>query len=166
MKKNNKLFFCNISLYILIKLTGTFFALYIFDSFSPLVDAKYYLQEGDAFYYLQHGNIYEIYPLRNYIIQNIATFLKANFNPLMTNIIFSLFSGIGILILSFIMRSKLILLFLILPSAFVWTSIVGKEAITYGCSAILLAIWAIYIQDYNKRINVVALLSAFLIIVK
>ena len=72
MKKNNKLFFCNISLYILIKLTGTFFALYIFDSFSPLVDAKYYLQEGDAFYYLQHGNIYEIYPLRNYIIQNIA----------------------------------------------------------------------------------------------
>ena len=164
MKKINKLLFCNISLYFLIKVAGTFFALFIFDSFSPLVDAKHFLNEGDAFYYLQHGNIYESYPLRNYLIQIMATFLKANSNPLITNIIFSLFSGIGILILSFIMRSKLILLFLLLPSAFIWTSIVGKEAITYGCGAFLLAIWAIYIKDYNKKISVITLLSAFSLI--
>ena len=159
--ENNKLFLNTAFLYILIKLFGTFFALYIFNYFTPLVDSKLYI-EG---YYaeslvLDYANFF-----RTLFIQNITTFLVSMTNPFITHSVFSLFSGIGILILSYSMKSKLILVLLLFPSALVWTSIVGKEAIYYGCVTVILAIWSIQISDYRKRKNVALHLGCSLMLI-
>lgn len=159
--ENNKLFLNTAFLYILIKFFGTFFALYIFNYFTPLVDSKLYI-EG---YYAE--NLISDYSnfFRTLFIQNITTFLVSMTNPFITHLVFSLFSGIGILILSYSMKNKLILVLLLFPSALVWTSIVGKEAIYYGCLTIILAIWSIQISDNSKRKSIVLHIGSALMLI-
>ena len=147
----------NFALYFLIKITGTFFAIYIFASFTPLVDAQLYLDFSSS----MGGR-----PFRTKIVHAIASCLNYISNPFFTHLIFSIFSGIGILILSYVLKNRFILLLLIAPSALIWTSIVGKEAIFYGTGTLLLAFWTIYIKDSHKKFNItncLTILSLFLL---
>jgi len=141
MTQNNKLFVNTAFLYILIKIVGTLFALHVFNHFTPLVDSKLYI-DG---YYINDGNF------RTELIQKITTLIVELSNPLLTHTIFSLFSGIGIFILSYTMKNKFILLLLLFPSALIWTSIVGKEAIYYGCFTLILAVWSMQISNVKAR---------------
>ena len=156
-KKIWKLLSENFALYFLIKITGTIFALYVFALFTPLVDTQIYLDMSSSI-----GGA----PLRTKLTHEIASYVNHISNPFLTHLIFSLFSGIGILILSYVLKNRFILLLLIAPSALIWTSIVGKEAVFYGAGTLLLAFWAIYIKDSQKKLNItncIAILSLFLL---
>ena len=148
MKKLYPLLLKNFSLYLLIKVSGTVFALYVFALFTPLLDAQIYLENSSII-----GG-----PLRTKLVNYIASCLNYLSNPFFTHLIFSFFSGIGILILSYILKNKYILFLLLAPSALTWTSIVGKEAIFYGTTSLLLAFWVIYIKDPNNKLNVLSFL--------
>lgn len=152
--KFNTLFIHNIFLYILIKIIGTLFALYVFNYFTPLVDAHNYI-EG----YYASETVY-----RTLIIQKITTFIVNLTNPLFTHYVFSFFSGLGILILSCTMKNKFILLLLLFPSAMVWTSIVGKEAIFYGCITLILAVWSVQINNVKRKNSNVLHLTTFVLL--
>ena len=157
MKKLYKLFSNNIALYFFIKISATIFTLYVFGLFTPLVDTQLYMDISSSMVGA---------PLRTRIVHTIASCFSYISNPLFTHLIFSLFSGIGILILSYVLKNRFILLLLIVPSALIWTSIVGKEAIFYGAGTLLLALWTIYIKDSNKKLNItnfLTILSLFLL---
>lgn len=130
-----------ISLYLVIKIAGTLTALNIFHRYTPLIDSMNYISG----YYFIDLNV------RTLIIQHITSFLVSITNPLSTHLIFSIFSSIGILIyLTKNYHKKFILLLLLLPSSFVWTSIVGKEAIFFGFLSLFLINWVSLI---NKKLN-------------
>jgi hypothetical protein len=156
MKKLNELFFNNITLYIFIKISGTLFALYVFAKFTPLADAQNYLDLNLNL----NGT-----PFRTKLVHTITSLFNQTLGPLFTHLTFSFFSGIGILILSFTLKNKFILLLLLAPSALIWSSIVGKEAIYYGVNTLLLAIWVLHIQDKQKKINIFTFLGVFLLFV-
>lgn len=126
------------SIYIGIKLLGTLFALFVFNRFTPLVDSKNYI-----------NNFYSIDDhLRTLIVQQITTFLVSLTTPLITHIFFSLFSAAAIFY--YALKSKnnsWLLLILLFPSALTWTSIVGKEAIYFGCVGIFLILWIDLIKE-------------------
>ena len=157
MKKLYILLTNNIALYFFIKISATIFTLYVFGLFTPLVDTQIYMDISSSM-----GGA----PLRTQIVHTIASCFSYISNPLFTHLIFSLFSGIGILILSYVLKNRFILLLLIAPSALIWTSIVGKEAIFYSAGTLLLALWTIYIKDSNKKLNItncLTILSLFLL---
>jgi hypothetical protein len=117
---------------------ATSFSLFVFDQFSPLVDAKLYQNE----FYSNTGHI------RVYIIQFLAKFTNFITTPLMSHYIFSIISVLGMLWL--VLSRKVtwfILLILFLPSSMIWTSIIGKESIFYLCFSIILIIWSDYIKN-------------------
>lgn len=151
MKKLYLLLSNNFSLYFLIKIFGTAFSLYVFALFTPLIDMQMYLNfspcEGAS-------PCIENAALRTRIVHEIASSLNYISSPFFTNLLFSLFSGMGILILSYLLKNKLILLMLLAPSTFIWTSIAGKEAIFYGANALLLLFWTIYIKDSHKKLTI------------
>jgi hypothetical protein len=117
----------------MIKLLGVFFATKIFASYSPLVDSTLYL-----------SNFYtNEFIFRTIIVQALANFLSGIAGPFFAHLIFGLFSVIGFFYYyARGGRSWLILLFLLLPSSFVWTSIVGKEALFFGGMGLCLFIWS------------------------
>lgn len=138
--------------YFGIKIFGTLFAIFVFNRFTPLVDSLNYI--NDFYYVDQH--------IRTRMIQQITTFLVSLSNPLSTHIIFSLFSASSVLY--YISKSKnnsWLLLILLFPSALVWTSIVGKEAIYYGCVGIFLILWIDLIKEklsYRHLILIIPLM--------
>lgn len=125
-------------IYIGIKVLGTLFALFIFNRFTPLIDSINYIND----FYPSSTNF------RTLFVQRIATTLVVLTTPLITNIIFSLFSASAIFY--YALKSKnnsWLLLILLLPSALTWTSIVGKEAIYFGCVGIFLILWIDLIKE-------------------
>lgn len=126
------------SICIGIKVLGTLFALFIFNRFTPLVDSFNYINN----YYLIDIN------LRTLIVQHITTLLVSLTTPLITHIFFSLFSASAIFYYALKSRNNSwLLLILLFPSALIWTSIVGKEAIYFGCVGIFLVIWIDLIKE-------------------
>ncbi len=126
------------SIYIGIKVFGTIFALFVFNRFTPLIDSINYVNN----FYLTD------IPYRTLVVQYITNFLVSLTTPLVTHIIFSLFSGSAILY--YALKSKKnswLLLILLFPSALTWTSIVGKEAIYFGCVGIFLILWIDLIKE-------------------
>ena len=125
-------------IYIGIKVLGTLFALFIFNRFTPLIDSINYIND---FYSLNTQ-------FRTLFVQRIATTLVTLTTPLITHIIFSLFSASAILY--YALKSKnnsWLLLILLLPTALTWTSIVGKEAIYFGGVGIFLILWIDLIKE-------------------
>ncbi|MDA9087568.1 hypothetical protein N9J99_00375 [Methylophilaceae bacterium] len=125
-------------IYIGIKVLGTLFALFIFNRFTPLIDSINYI---NGFYDL------EIH-FRTLFVQRITTTLVTLTTPLITHIIFSLFSASAIFY--YALKSKnnsWLLLILLLPTALTWTSIVGKEAIYFGGVGIFLILWIDLIKE-------------------
>jgi hypothetical protein len=126
------------SIYIGIKVLGTLFALFIFNRFTPLVDSINYINN----YYLEDMHF------RTLIVQHITNILVSLTTPLITHIFFSLFSASAIFYYALKSRdNSWLLLILLFPSALTWTSIVGKEAIYFGCVGIFLVIWIDLIKE-------------------
>lgn len=118
---------------VAIKLLGVLFATKIFARYSPLIDSNLYL-----------SNFYVDNPiLRTTIVQVLANFISGVTEPLFTHLFFGLISVSGYFYYYLRGgRSWLILLFLLLPSSLIWTSIVGKEALFFGGMGLCLFIWA------------------------
>jgi hypothetical protein len=125
-------------IYIGIKVLGTLFALFIFNRFTPLIDSTNYIND---FYYV------DIH-FRTLFVQYISSALVMLTTPLITNIIFSLFSASAIFYFALQSNNNSwLLLILLMPSALIWTSIVGKEAIYFGCVGIFLILWIDLIKE-------------------
>ena len=129
-----------IILIFLIKIFGVCFSLFIFNKFSPLINANNYINHFYA----------GTRDFRTRLIQEIVILLSF-FNEIIIHFIFSSISVIGFLYATVKHNLKPIyLLFLLLPSSLVWTSIIGKEAIFYGFFTLLLFIWIDLVKNkYN-----------------
>ena len=138
-KKNLVLSKKQIVLIIIVsKLLATAFSLFVFNQFTPLVDAKLYQDEMYA--NSEH--------FRVYFIQSITQITNFITSPIISHFIFSFFSILGILWLVVSRSTKWpILLILFLPSSMIWTSVIGKESIFYLCFSLLLIIWSDYIKN-------------------
>jgi hypothetical protein len=138
----------------MIKLFGVFFATRIFASYSPLIDSTLYL-----------SNFYSNEPiLRTQIVQVLSNFLSGVAGPFFAHLIFGLFSVIGFFYYyARGGRSWLILLFLLLPSSLVWTSIVGKEALFFGGMGLCLFIWSKFLVERLDWFDWAGLIIGFLL---
>lgn len=151
--QESSLFFLLVAL-VAIKLLGVLFATRIFASYSPLIDSNLYL-----------SNFYSNVPmLRTRVVQVSANFISGITGPFLTHLIFGLFSVIGF-IYYYVRggRSYLILLFLLLPSSLIWTSIVGKEALFFGGMGLCLFIWSKFSVEKLDRFDWVWLIFGFLL---
>ena len=137
----------------LIKIFGIFFSLFIFNKFSPLIDSNLYLNH----YFIGVEDI------RTRFIQGIVVLLSF-FDDIIIHFIFSCFSVIGFLYATIRCDLKLIyLLFLLLPSSLIWTSIVGKEAIFYGFFTLLLFIWIEFLKDKLNFLDIILITLSFIV---
>lgn len=137
---------------VVIKLIGVLIATKIFASFTPLIDSNLYLI-----------NFYENHPMiRTKIVQNFAYSISRFVNPFFSHFIFGLISVLGYFYYYLRGgRSWLILLFLLLPSSLVWTSIVGKEALFFGGMGLCLFIWSKFSIEPLDRYDLVFLIIGF-----
>jgi hypothetical protein len=120
---------------LLVKLFSVTVTFFIVSNYIKFIDADFYLSG----YFLQDKSI------RIQMIQVLAWNLKNLVGPFFTHFLFSLISAAGI-IYYYITGGKRweVLLFLLLPSVFIWTSIVGKECISYGFFTLAIVIFAKY----------------------
>lgn len=136
-----------------IKIFGIIFATLIFSRFTPLVDSNLYLQgyyENDSF-------------IRTKIIHFMAIFFNKLGGPYFAHFIFSIISTIGLIYyyLSGGRRWQLIFI-LLFPSSLVWTSIVGKEAVFFGATGLIIVLWSKYIvHDLNFTEILLVVFSLF-----
>ena len=130
-----------------------FFSLFVFNKFSPLIDSNNYI-----------NHFYEgTKDFRTRLIQEIVILLSF-FNEIIIHFIFSSISVIGFLYATVKHNLKPIyLLFLLLPSSLVWTSIVGKEAIFYGFFSLLLFIWIDLVKNKCNFFDIFLLFISFLV---
>ncbi|QWD20112.1 hypothetical protein G6689_01725 [Polynucleobacter paneuropaeus] len=139
---------------VTIKILGVFFAVHIFAKYTPLVDSNLYLQNGMSLDPV----------LRTRIINDIAFFLNNIGGLYFAHLIFSLFSIAGLLYYYLNGgRRWVILFFLLLPSSLVWTSIVGKEAIFFGASGLIIVIWTKYCVERLSKLEIAFLAACLLI---
>src|SRR5450830_1396960 len=133
---------------VALKIMGALFATLVFARFSPLIDSKLYL-----------SGYFAIDPLlRTQLINKLAVTLNSIGGSLFAHIAFGIMSAAGV-IYYFVTggRRWIFVLMLLLPSSFVWTSIVGKEALYFGCFTTLLVIWSKYVME---RLNPADLITA------
>jgi len=117
---------------VCLKLVGLVFAVFVFGKFSPLVDANLYLTDSFS----------SDMAFRTRLIQHIVTFINGFGGAISAHLFFGLVSLSGVLYYIFKGGTRLLFcLTLMLPSSLIWTSIVGKEAIFYGCFTLSLVIW-------------------------
>lgn len=119
-----------------LKLLFTILAVFVFARFSPLIDADFYLSG----YYVSGV------ALRTRIIQCVVLTLS-NIGPaVFVHWVFGVLSLSGVLY--YYWRGGVrwqICIPLLLPSALIWTSVIGKEAIFYGAFTLALVIWARFV---------------------
>jgi hypothetical protein len=139
---------------IFIKVLGILFAVEIFAKFTPLVDSNLYMQGAMNF---------DSY-IRTRLVGVSASFLHQIGGIYLTHFIFSLFSILG-LVYYYLTggRRWVLMLFLILPSSLVWTSIAGKEALFFGATGVIIVIWSKYVLAKLSRYDLIFLVL-FLII--
>lgn len=127
-----------------LKFFSVLFATEIFSKFSPLVDAGIYMGGGAPV-----GA-----PIRTEIISFFASSFNGVFGSFSAHFIFSLFSILGISYYYALGgRAWFAVFCFCLPSTFVWTSIVGKEAIFSGAFSLLLVLWLRFILSYLRRLE-------------
>ncbi|MBP0598340.1 hypothetical protein J8I26_09510 [Herbaspirillum sp. LeCh32-8] len=149
--RNTEGLWLKIGILLAIKVAGALFATIVFNRFSPLVDSKLYLSG----YYTTDRF------LRTQLINTLAVSLNHVGGPLFAHVTFGMISSAGIIYYYATGgRRWPLMLLLLLPSAFIWTSIVGKEAIYAGCFSMLLVIWSRYcVEKPNPTSVILALLS-------
>jgi hypothetical protein len=120
---------------LLIKVIGVFFATFVFAKFTPLVDSQLYLKG----FYVDAGE------LRTLVIQWLALAFNRLGGDYFAHYAFAVISTLGLVYYCYTGgRRWAIVCTLLLPSALVWTSIVGKEAVYCGASGLALVIWSKY----------------------
>lgn len=143
-----------VAMLLIIKLFGVLFATLVFSKFSPLIDADLYLK-----------GYFVIDPhLRTQLVQIVATGVNGIFWGGVTHWVFGVFSIVGLLYYYLTGgRRYVLVLTLLLPSSFVWTSIVSKEALFFGFFSLILVLWARYVTDKFSKRDFAFLLISFLI---
>ena len=137
-----------------IKVVGALCATLVFSQFTPLVDANLYLSGS----YGSDSN------LRVLIVQTLAVALNQFGGSLFAHVIFGMISTVGILYYIAIGgRRWIILLVLLFPSSFIWTSIVSKEALFFGGFTLLLVVWSRFVTDALNRIDLLAIVLALIV---
>ena len=137
----------------LIKLFGVCFSIFIFHKFSPLIDANLYI---DHFY----SSTREI---RTRTVQEIVLLFSV-FNEIVIHYVFGCISLIGFFYALIKFNFKpILLIFLLLPSSIVWTSIVGKEAIYFGFFTLLIFIWITALNDKLKLIDLILFIFSVIV---
>jgi hypothetical protein len=124
-----------------VKLFSVSIVYFLGSNYIKFVDADLYL-EG---YYLNDKSI------RIQMVQVLAWFFGNTIGSFFTYFLFSLISTIGI-IYYYVLGGKRweILLFLFLPSVFIWTSVIGKESIFYGFFTLSIVILSKYVNGNLK----------------
>jgi hypothetical protein len=104
---------------------------------------------------------------RTYFVGKIAFILVSNFGVIIANILFSLLNGLGIVMVlkSVPSRHRLFLLpFLFLPSATLWTGIIGKEALSSFGFALIICWWLRFLRYRELTNGIVFLLIGLLFV--
>ncbi len=116
-----------------LKVFGVAFATLVFARFTPLIDSELYIK---GFYDVDQ-------PIRTIAIQWLAVVSSRLGGTYAAHFFFALTSASGLLYyFAKGGRRWIFILALLFPSALVWTSIVGKEALFYGAFTLSLVIWA------------------------
>ena len=136
------------------KFLCTLLALLVFTRFTPLLDAEQYLSGA----YLEHGS------LRTLLVQKLVLILAKFGSDLIVHFVFGLLSLLGFFYYYLKGGTRWQLcLFLLLPSSFIWTSVIGKEAIFYGAFTLSLVIWSQFVHRRCKTLDIVILLAAVIV---
>lgn len=139
---------------VAIKVFGVLFATKVFARYSPLIDSNLYLSN----FYANDRM------LRTKIVQVLANSLVGITGEFWTHLIFGLISASGFFYYYLRGgRSYLILLFLLLPSSLIWTSIVGKEALFFGAMGLCLFVWAKFSVETLDQYDWIGLMIGVLI---
>lgn len=139
---------------LLVKIVGVLFAVEIFAKFTPLVDSSLYMQ----------GAMNLDAHIRTRLVGITAYSLHSIGGIYITHFIFSLFSIMGVLYYYLTGgRRSALLLFLVLPSSLVWTSIAGKEAIFFGAVGVVIVIWSKYALAKLTKYDLFFLVSCLII---
>lgn len=155
VKKKSSWYLVGVAIFI--KICGIYFATQIFSSYTPLVDSQRYLS---GLYTGENG-------YRTTIVQWLATSLSQFGGHYFAHFIFSLISVSGLIYYYLTGGQRyLMLLTLVPPSIFVWSSIVGKEAIFCGGVGLTLVIWSSYtirpLRYYEYLVLTTSLIVCFL----
>ena len=137
---------------VVIKILGVYFATDIFSKYSPLIDSNLYLTN----FYKNEGII------RTLVVQKLAILISDFGSYFFTHFVFGIISAVGFIY--YYLRggkSCLILLFLLLPSSLVWTSIVGKDALFFGGFGWILFIWSKFTIDPLDIFDIFSLILGF-----
>ena len=128
---------------LLSKAICTALALGVFGNFTPLVDANNYLSG----YYLMKS-----VPLRTQLIQESVILIKNIGGDLFVHWVFGIFSLVGALYY-FLRggRDWRVCFIFFSPSALVWTSVVGKEAIFFGMFTLSIFIWHSFLNKESRK---------------
>lgn len=133
------------------KVIGVAFATLIFARFSPLVDSELYIK---GFYVGEQLS-------RTAFIQSLATMANRVGGAYFAHLTFALISVVGLAYYYFTGGRRWVLtLVLLFPSALVWTSIVGKEALFFGGFTLLLVVWTRFATNELTRLDVGAAVVA------
>jgi len=128
-----------------VKVIGVAFATLIFGRFTPLVDSELYIK---GFYV---GEIAS----RTALIHSLATMANRLGGTYFAHLTFALMSVVGLAYYYLIGGRRWVLtLVLLFPSALVWTSIVGKEALFFGGFTLLLVVWTRFATNELVRLDV------------
>lgn len=149
LKNSNSRVYLSLGLIILIKIIGVAIALFVFAKFSPLIDSELYLS----------GHYSSDTAFRTRLINFCASGLNQVGGVYFAHFIFSFISILGLL--RYYLdggRHTIIVFSLCFPSALIWTSIVGKEAIFFGAFTGLLVIWAKYAVQRLTKIDCLIIL--------
>ncbi len=134
-----------------VKLIGVAFATLVFARFTPLVDSELYIK---GFYVGEQVS-------RTAFIQSLATMANRVGGAYFAHLTFALMSVVGLAYYYFTGgRRWLLMLVLLLPSALVWTSIVGKEALFFGGFTLLLVVWSRFATNDLTPMDVAAAVVA------
>lgn len=143
---------------IAIKVAVTFIALYLLsDYFSLTTDEKNYVSG----YFINESTAYN-----TMIIQKIVSLSIPKIGEFGTNAMFSILSIGGFLY--YINSDKEngnlnIAWILLLPSSLIWTSIIGKEAISYLALSIIIFSWVNLIKNNSNKFNYAVIIISFLV---
>jgi hypothetical protein len=143
---------------IAIKVAVTFIALYFLsDHFSLTTDEKNYVSGHFVNQSTAHSTM---------IIQRIVSFSIPKIGEFGTNAMFSILSIGGFLYyINFDKKNGdlNIAWILLLPSSLIWTSIIGKESISYLALSIMIFSWINIIKDNSRKINYGVIIISFLV---
>lgn len=136
---------------LVIKGSAALFAMFVFAKFSPLVDAELYLK----------GALSEELAWRTRMVNTLASLLNQFGGAWFAHWAFGMLSTAGLVYYFSTGGTRWAMaLMLLFPSSFVWTSIVGKEALFVGGFTLTLVIWAKYALSEIERRDRLVLVCA------